>query len=122
MGKAPATQNQASHRRGIAWHGSAERKVHLNRSMNLATFLPLIQGDVEWISLQTEIGDDDASLLTQDGRITFIGDKLIDFDDTAALIELMDIIITVDTSVTHLAGAMGKSVWILLPYTSALKR
>ena len=48
----------------------------------------------------------------------FFDDELNDFSDTAALIELMDVIISVDTSVAHLAGAMGKKVWILLPFNS----
>jgi ADP-heptose:LPS heptosyltransferase len=52
--------------------------------------------------------------LKQDGRIAFFGDALKDFSDTAALLDLMDLVITVDTSVAHLAGALGKPAWILL--------
>ena len=55
-------------------------------------------------------------MLQQIDRIAFFGDDLRDFNDTAALLDLMDLVITVDTSVAHLAGAMGKPVWILLPY------
>ena len=47
--------------------------------------------------------------------IRHFGDALQDYDDTAALIECLDLVITVDTSVAHLAGALGKPVWILLP-------
>jgi ADP-heptose:LPS heptosyltransferase len=50
------------------------------------------------------------------GSIALFADDLKDFSDTAALIELMDLVITIDTSVAHLAGAMGKPVWILLHY------
>ena len=57
-------------------------------------------------------------MLRQDGRIVFFGDDLRDFSDTAALLDLMDLVITIDTSVAHLAGAMGKPVWILLPYSA----
>ena len=57
-------------------------------------------------------------MLREDGRIAFFGDDLRDFSDTAALLDLMDIVITIDTSVAHLACAMGKPVWILLPYNA----
>jgi len=50
-------------------------------------------------------------------EILHFGDVIQDFSDTAALVELMDVVITVDTSIAHLAGAMGKPVWILLPYS-----
>ena len=50
------------------------------------------------------------------GKITTHQECLNDFSDTAALIEAMDIMLSVDTSVAHLAGALGKEVWILLPY------
>ena len=49
--------------------------------------------------------------------IRYFGDELADFSDTAALVHLMDLVITVDTSVAHLAGALGKEVWILLPFS-----
>ena len=55
-------------------------------------------------------------MFRQIGRIAHFGDDLIDFGATAALLDLMDLVITVDTSIAHLAGAMGKPVWILLPY------
>ena len=48
--------------------------------------------------------------------IAYFGDELVSFAHTAALIELMDLVITVDTSVAHLAGAMGKPLWVLLPF------
>jgi ADP-heptose:LPS heptosyltransferase len=57
-------------------------------------------------------------MLRQDGRIVFFGDDLRDFSDTAGLLDLMDLVVTIDTSVAHLAGAMGKPVWILLPYSA----
>ena len=50
-------------------------------------------------------------------RSLHFGDELADFRDTAALVALMDVVITVDTAVAHVAGAMGKPVWLLLPYS-----
>ncbi len=86
--------------------------------MDLTTLIPLLCDDVQWVCLQKEIGDADADVLKRDGRVSFFGDELKDFSDTAALLDVMDLVITVDTSVGHLAGAMGKPVWILLPYNA----
>jgi hypothetical protein len=84
--------------------------------MELQQFLPIFSPDADWICLQKEIKEKDLALLRQFGRIGFFGDALRDFSDTAALLELMDLVITIDTGVAHLAGAMGKPVWILLRY------
>ena len=84
--------------------------------MELQQFLAIFSPDADWICLQKEIREKDLALLRQFGRIAFFGDDLRDFSDTAALLDLMDLVITIDTSVAHLAGAMGKPVWILLPY------
>jgi hypothetical protein len=84
--------------------------------MELQQFLAILSPDAEWICLQKEIREKDFAMLRQFGRIAFFGDDLRDFSDTAALLDLMDLVITIDTGVAHLAGAMGKPVWILLPY------
>jgi len=102
---------------GIAWSGSTRHKNDRNRSMGFDQLLPLLGVDADWICLQTEIREKDDGALRQDGRIVFFGDDLRDFSDTAALVDLMDLVITIDTSVAHLAGAMGKPAWILLPFS-----
>jgi hypothetical protein len=101
----------------VVWSGSATHKNDRNRSIDLKQFLQLFRPDAEWTVLQKEIGEADLALLRQDGRAAFYGDDLRDFSDTAALLDLMDLVITVDTSVAHLAGAMGKPVWVLLTYS-----
>ena len=101
---------------GVVWSGSQTHKRDHYRSMELQQFLTILSPDAEWICLQKEIREKDFAILRQFGRIAFFGDDLRDFSDTAALLDLMDLVITIDSSVAHLAGAMGKPVWILLPY------
>jgi hypothetical protein len=103
---------------GLVWRGSTTHPNDRNRSIDLGTLLPLLRDDVAWISLQQELTPDDAAMLRRDGRIAFFGDELADFDDTAGLAERLDLVISVDTAVAHLAGATGKPVWILLAFNS----
>jgi hypothetical protein len=102
---------------GVVWSGRPAPDP--NRSIELELFIRLFNLDAHWICLQKEVRESDLATLRQDDRIIFFGDELRDFSDTAALLDLMDLVITIDTSVAHLAGAMGKPVWILLPYNPA---
>ena len=106
---------RARPRIGLVWSGSMALKND-KRSMTLAELLPLARDWGEWVSLQKEVGEKDASLLASHPEIRHVGEELRDFADTAALIELMDVVVTVDTSVANLAGAMGKAVWVMLPF------
>src|SRR6266568_2916830 len=100
---------------GVVWSGSKALRND-RRSMALADMLPLVRDWAEWVSLQKEVRESEAALLTSRADLRHVGGELEDFADTAAVIELMDVVVTVDTSVTHVAGAMGKPVWILLPF------
>ena len=102
---------------GLVWSGSMLLKSD-KRSMTLAQVLPLVRDWAEWISLQKEMDEPSTALLASRADIRHLGGQLKDFADTAALVDLMDVVVTVDTSVAHLAGAMGKPVWILLPFNS----
>jgi tetratricopeptide (TPR) repeat protein len=102
-------------RLGLVWSGSAALRND-KRSMALAEMLPLLSDRAEWVGLQKEVRETDASLLASRPDLRNVGGELMDFADTAALVELMDVVVTVDTSVANLAGAMGKPVWILLPF------
>ncbi len=103
---------------GIAWSGNRTHQNDHNRSIDPGRLLPLLALDAEWFCLQTELREDAAARLKDCGGITFLGDELKDFADTAAVIDQLDLVIAVDTSVVHLAGALGKQVWILLPFSS----
>jgi hypothetical protein len=105
------------HRTGLVWSGSAAHKNDHNRSIDLITCLPLLNHDAHWVCLQKEVTEKDFTLL-QRMDLAFFGGDLTDLNETAALISLTDLVITVDTSVAHLAAAMGRPVWILLPYNA----
>ena len=100
------------------WSGRATHSNDANRSVSLAQFLPLTRHGAHCVSLQKEIREADEAILTQSPFIQRYGGDLTDFADTAAVISELDLVITVDTSVAHLAGALGKPVWILLPHVA----
>jgi tetratricopeptide (TPR) repeat protein len=103
---------------GIAWAGSATHINNRNRSIALAEFATLFADqDVKFVSLQKELGGGDAVALRQYANVASVGEELADFADTAAVISLLDLVVAVDTSVVHLAGALGKPVWVLVPFS-----
>lgn len=99
---------------GIAWSGSSTHKDDAERSLGLAQLSSLLALPVEWHSLQKEYRDADLGALQSLPHLRQHHDAQHDFSDAAALFDCMDLIISVDTSVAHLAGALGKPVWILL--------
>ena len=101
---------------GLVWSGSNVHKNDHNRSLSLKQLDSLLGLPLDFHSLQKEIRAIDLDVLIAFPHIYQHQDDLHDFSDTAALVDAMDIIISVDTSVAHLAGAMGKTVFILLPY------
>ena len=103
---------------GIVWSGSIGHANDHNRSIELEQMLEAVPEGYELISLQKEVRESDLSALEQSERLRHFGAELDDFTDTAALCELMDVIVSVDTSVAHLAGALGKPVKLMLPYNS----
>ncbi|MFZ1909244.1 MAG: tetratricopeptide repeat protein [Burkholderiales bacterium] len=101
---------------GIVWSGRSTHANDANRSIALTRLMPLRSPDVQLVSLQNEVRAEDARVLTANAQILHFGPELKDFSDTAALVSLVDLVVSVDTSVAHLAGALGKPVWILVPF------
>ena len=100
---------------GIVWSGAAGHANDRNRSLALKDLLPHLPDGAEYFSLQDNVRSTDDEALRNSGLQDFRGD-LVDFEETAGLVDLMDLVISVDTSVAHLAGALGKPTWVLLPY------
>lgn len=101
---------------GLAWFGSSGHNSDKHRSIALQTLRPLFDIPIEWHSLQLDYRPQEIEYLDRLSELQQNHEGRNDFSDTAALIECMDMVITVDTSFGHVAGAMGKPVWILLPY------
>jgi tetratricopeptide (TPR) repeat protein len=99
---------------GLVWSGSRLLRND-RRSMPLAELLRLTGDWAEWLSLQTDVRESDIALLSSRSDLRDLGTALTDFAETAAAIELIDVLVTVDTSIAHVAGGMGKPVWIMLP-------
>lgn len=101
---------------GLVWSGSQVHANDANRSIRLARILPVLQTDDIWVSLQKDIREADRAALAASG-ILDVSAELGDFADTAALISTLDLVIAVDTSVAHLAGALGKPTWVMVPFS-----
>jgi tetratricopeptide (TPR) repeat protein len=105
---------KARPRIGLVWSGNPMHKNDHNRSISLRALIPLLDIEATFVSLQRDVRSDDAAVLTDSGILHF-GDELRTFSDTAALISNLDLVISVDTSVAHLAGALATPCWLLLP-------
>ncbi|WP_426407499.1 tetratricopeptide repeat protein [Bradyrhizobium ganzhouense] len=101
---------------GLVWAGNPDHKNDHNRSMTLRTLVPLLDCDVQFVSLQKGIRDQDRAFLAERSDIIDLTQHLTDFSETAALISCLDLVISVDTSVAHLAGALGAPVWTMVPF------
>ena len=103
---------------GLVWSGNPNHINDRYRSMTLRTLAPLLNENYAFHSLQKELRTEDRAALAKFPQLHSHSEALHDFTDTAALIAELDVVITIDTSVAHLAGAMGKPVWILLSYAA----
>lgn len=108
--------SSAKTRVGIVWSGNKENANDFKRSIALAQLLSYLPRHCEYFSLQKEVSVPDQATLEANAWIRHFGDELEDFTDTASLCGLMDVVVSVDTSVAHLSGALSKPTWILLPF------
>jgi tetratricopeptide (TPR) repeat protein len=99
---------------GLVWSGRPRHPGVPYRSVALHRLAPLLALPFEFHAVQKDIRPEDAAMLAEFPRLHMHCDELNDFADTAALIAEMDLVISIDTSVVHVAGALGKPVWILL--------
>jgi tetratricopeptide (TPR) repeat protein len=103
----------------VAWAGNPAHDNDRNRSIALSTLAPLFAAPgmgASFISIQRELRGEDAAQLAAQPRLTHVGGALADFEDTAAVLALCDLLVTVDTAPAHLAGAMGRPLWVLVPF------
>ncbi|MFT3735846.1 MAG: tetratricopeptide repeat-containing glycosyltransferase family protein [Rhodocyclaceae bacterium] len=100
---------------GIMWSGNAAQKDNHLRSLALRDFLPLVRENVELISLQKDLVSNEEREIVAAGKVQHFGASM---DDTAALMMNLDLVISVCTSMAHLAGALGCPLWVLLQSAS----
>jgi hypothetical protein len=101
----------------IAWAGNASHANDRNRSIDLKLFEPLLALEgISFVSIQHELRGDDAETLARLPNVRHLGGEFDDMADTAAIVALADLTISVDTSVAHLAGALGRPVGVMLPF------
>ena len=114
----PRLEAHGGPRVALVWAGNAAHANDRNRSLPLAALAPLLAHEgARLVSLQRDLRAGDAERLAA-APVLGLGPELNDFDDTAAVLAQCDLVISVDTSVAHLAGALGRRLWVLLPFSS----
>ena len=100
----------------LAWSGNAGHYNDRNRSIPFARLAPLLSLPASFVGIQRELRNDDAARLAAESRVMHLGGELENFTDTAAVMASCDLVISADTAVAHLAGAMGRPLWVLMPF------
>ena len=110
-------RNKSRKRIGLMWNGNPENENNHNRSINLKKLVKLFDLPFEFHSLQINHDKFELEIIKKHKNLFTHEDEIKGFDNTAGLIDSMDLIISVDTSVAHLSGALNKMVWVLLAFT-----
>lgn len=106
---------------GLVWQGAAVHKNNPNRSLkSLKILKPLwqVKGDISFISLQKDNGEDEEKNPPIDQPLVHLGADIKDFSDTAAIVSQLDLVICIDTAIAHLSGSLNVPCWVLLPYNA----
>ena len=97
----------------ITWSGNRTTWINRYKGMNLENLIPLFSNEYQFVNLQHDATEEEIKILKKH-NVLVVNDKLKNFHDTAALVSNLDLVISVDTAVTHLAGALGMPVWVML--------
>jgi tetratricopeptide (TPR) repeat protein len=104
---------------GVVWGGNPDFSNDRSRSIGLAPLQGLFATPgFQFVSLQKDLRGGDEEILRNHPQVIHLGDKLADFSDTAAIVSSLDLVISSDTAPVHLAGALGRPVWVLLDHVS----
>ncbi len=105
---------------GLVWRGNPKMKDNHYRSASLADLLPLIAAfeTVQFVTLQKDVTDEERNALKDYGNARILDDELTDFDETAAVMSNLDIMVSMCTGPAHLSGALGKPTWVLLTFSA----
>ena len=100
---------------GLVWSGNPNNTIDPRRTIALAQWIPKLPQGLQYFRLQNDVRPADQAALEANPQIISLG-EFPSFESTAALCECLDLVVCVDTSVAHLAGALGKRTWMLIPY------
>jgi ADP-heptose:LPS heptosyltransferase len=100
----------------LVWSGNPNNTIDHRRSIRLADCVAHLPPEFEYFCLQRDVREADRAALRSSPFIVSFDDSLLNFANTAALCECLDVVISVDTSIAHLSGALGRPTWVLLPF------
>ena len=103
---------------GLVWRGNPNHGNDHNRSARLVDYLPLVAAhpECQFVALQKDLTAEERALLGEYAHVCLVDEELIDFDESAAVLANLDLLITIDSAPAHLAGALGVPMWLLLPF------
>jgi hypothetical protein len=101
---------------GLVWSGNPKQLNDHHRSFRLARWIQQLPHDFQYVCLQKDIRAEDRATLASTASIQLFAEAVQDFDNTAALCECLDLVISVCTSIAHLSGGLGRPTWVLLPF------